>query len=89
MPVRGSVRVPMFVFVPVLVRVFRLVGMGMTVDRPVRMHVLVFVAIAFDLRFAAAAAAGCAHSCSPRRRLRRRRAAPKPSDSPLGGQRRK
>jgi hypothetical protein len=63
------VRMPMFV----LVRVFRLVGMGMTVDRPVRMHVLVLVAVALDLRFAAAAAAGCAHVRSPRRRVRRLR----------------
>jgi hypothetical protein len=89
MPVRGPVRMPMFVLVSVLVRVFRVVGMAMTVDRPVRMHVLVLVAVAFDLRFAAAAAAGCAHVCSPESRLRRRRAAPKASDSPLGGQRSK
>jgi K+-sensing histidine kinase KdpD len=63
------------------------VSVRMPVRGSVLMHVLVVVA--FDLRFAAAAAAGCAHVCSPRRRLRRRRAAPKPSDSPLGGQRMK
>jgi len=73
MPVRGSVRMPMFVFVSMFVRVFRFEGRGMTVNRPVRMHVLVPVAVAFDLRFAAAAAAGCAHVRSPRRRLRRLR----------------
>jgi hypothetical protein len=65
------VRVPRLVLMSMLVRMLRLVGMGMTVDRPVRMHVLVLVA--FDLRFAAAATAGCAHFRSPRRRVRRPR----------------
>ena len=43
----------------------------MPVRGSVRMHVL--VAVAFDLRFAAAAAAGCTHVRSPRRRVRRLR----------------
>ncbi|HQR55610.1 MAG TPA: hypothetical protein PLW72_06440 [Burkholderiaceae bacterium] len=72
-PVRGAVCMPMFVFMPVLVGMLRLVGMGMAVDSSVGMDVLVLVAIAFDHRFAAAAAAGCAHVRSPRRRFRRLR----------------
>jgi hypothetical protein len=73
MVVGGFVLVLMSVIMSMLVRMLRLVGMGMTVDCPVRMHVLVLVAVAFDLRFAAAATAGCAHLRSPRRRVRRPR----------------